>query len=93
MQSPSQDLVPIDLCIIKAKMAARRQWPIVSYLVGFHEVHDSVNVSVDHDVVRHFGFHLIEPVQQGLQGILELTAVEEGLFQFALPVDDRGNIL
>lgn len=43
------------------------------HLMGVHEVHDKVEVPMHRLVLSQLGLHLVQPVDQGLQGIHELA--------------------
>ena len=58
---------------------------LTPHLVGVHEVHDEVQVSVDRLVLSQLRLDLVQPVNQGLQGVHELARKQQGLLQLVLP--------
>lgn len=53
--------------------------------MGIHEVHDEVEVPVHGLVLSQLRLYLVQPVDQGLQSVHELTRKQQGLLQLVLP--------
>lgn len=56
-----------------------------TYLMGIHEVHDKIEVSMHGLVFSQLRLHFVQPVNQGLQSIHELAWKQQGLLQLVLP--------
>lgn len=62
-----------------------------SYLVAVYEVEDQVYVSVHRLVLGQLRLHSVEPVDQSLQGVRELSGEQQRLLQLVLPARERRN--
>lgn len=64
-------------------------WLSVSYLVAVYEVEDQVYVSVHRLVLGQLRLHSVQPVDQRLQGVSELSREQQRLLQLVLPERER----
>ena len=51
-----------------------------------HHIHDGIDIAVHRVLLRQLWLHLVQPLQQCLQRILELSTVQERLLQLALTI-------
>lgn len=61
----------------------------LSYLVAVYEVEDQVYVSVHWLVLSQLRLHSVQPVNQSLQGVRELSGEQQRLLQLVLPARER----
>lgn len=59
------------------------------YLMVVYQVENQVNVSMYRLVLSQLRLHLIQPVDESLEGICKLTREQQGLLQFVLSADEH----
>ena len=60
-----------------------------TYFMRFHEVSDCIQVTMYGFFVTELGLHLVQPVQQGLHGFLELAREQQSLLKLTLPATQK----
>lgn len=60
-----------------------------SYLVAVYEVEDQVNVSVHRLILSQLRLHSVQPIDQSLQGVRELSGEQKRLLQLVLPAREQ----